>query len=199
MAAGSHVPDTVEREVKLAFASADEARAAVASLGASPVRSRRLQDDRLLDAPDGRLRSAGITLRVRVEGDRDTATVTLKGPAEADLMKVREEIETGVVDGMLLLRMLERLGFVIWFRYQKFRAEFARDGVVIAVDETPVATFVELEGDRGGITRLAAALGRTPDDYIVDSYRQLFVRHCRARGLPAAEMMFSNPPEAVRR
>ncbi len=193
------VPDAVEREVKLAFASVEAAREAVALLGATPMRSRRLQDDRLLDSPDGHLRSARVALRVRVEGDRDTATITLKGPPRPDLMKVREELETGVGDGILLLRILDRLGLEVWFRYQKFREEFALDGVVVAIDETPFATFVELEGDREGIIRLTAALGRTQDDYIVDSYRQLYVKRCQARGLPADAMLFSDTPAVARR
>lgn len=139
-----------------------------------------------------------MALRVRIEGEGDAATMTLKGPPRPDLMKVREELQTGVDDGILLLRMLDRLGFEVWFRYQKFREEFALDGVAVAIDETPFATFVELEGDREGITRCAAALGRTPDDYIVDSYHQLFVQHCQAHGLPANAMTFSEPPAAAR-
>jgi len=41
----------------------------------------------------------------------------------------------------------------------------------------PVGTFVELEGSEEGILAAAAALGRAPADFIVDSYRTLFLRH----------------------
>ena len=49
----------IEREVKLPFSSAEDARAAVQATGARLVRARRLQDDALLDTPKGRLRRRG--------------------------------------------------------------------------------------------------------------------------------------------
>ena len=65
----------------------------------------------------------------------------------------------------------------IWFRYEKYREEFSAEDVIIAIDETPVGTFVEIEGGEEHIHQTAAALGKTPDDYILDSYRTLFVQH----------------------
>ena len=44
---------SIEREIKLRFPSAAEARHAVTGLDAMSLRARRLQDDRLLDWPDG--------------------------------------------------------------------------------------------------------------------------------------------------
>ena len=62
----------------------------------------------------------------------------------------------------------------MWFRYQKYREEFALDDVIVAVDETPVGTFVEIEGGDAGIAEMAEALGRGPADYLLDSYRRLY-------------------------
>jgi len=68
--------------------------------------------------------------------------------------------------------------------------EFRLGDVIIALDETPVGTFVELEGSDHGIAAAAVALGRGPADYVVDSYRTLFVHHCQARGFVATHMTF---------
>ena len=186
--------DPVEREIKLSFESAAAARDAVAGLGAAPFRARRLQDDRLLDTAAGRLRADWCTLRVRIEksagGGETVAKVTFKGPPRADVMKVREEVETGVGDGAVLLRILERAGFDVWFRYQKRREEFECDGAVIAIDETPCGVFVEIEGRKESVTRLAQALGRTPSDYITASYHRLWEADCAARGRTAGDMVF---------
>ena len=85
--------------------------------------------------------------------------------------------------------MFGAVGLAPWFRYQKYREEFSAPGVTIAVDETPVGTFVELEGSEDGILAAAAALGRAPADFIVDSYRTLFLRYAAGRDI-TGEMVF---------
>ena len=182
------MPATLEREIKLRFDSPDAARAAIIDAGATPLRGRRLQEDCLLDTADDLLRRRRSALRVRMESGR--SFLTFKGPVQAATMKLREELETVVGDATLMLQILEQLGLHVWFRYQKYREEFALEEVVVAIDETPVGTFVEIEGGEHGIAALAAALGREPADYVVESYRGLFVRYCEERGLPPTHMLF---------
>jgi adenylate cyclase class 2 len=182
------MPVTVEREVKLRFDDPASARAAVIAAGATPIRARRLQDDSLLDTVDDTLRRKRCVLRVRVESGK--SLVTFKGPVQPSLTKVREELETTVADGEVLLLILEALGFHVWFRYQKYREEFALDDVIVAVDETPVGTFIEIEGGEHGIHEMAVALGRTPSDYVLDSYRRIYLVHCEARRIAPADMTF---------
>jgi adenylate cyclase class 2 len=179
----------LEREIKLRFESPEAARTAVLATGASPVHSRRLQEDCLLDTADEILHRRRCVLRVRMESGK--SLLTYKGPVQPSHIKLREELETIVGDGTLLLRILEELGFSVWFRYQKYREEFALDDVIVAVDETPVGTFVEIEGGDRGITGMAVALGRTPADYVLDSYRGLFIEHCRRVGQPPTHMLFA--------
>ena len=178
----------LEREVKLRFETAEAARTAVMATGATPVHGRRLQEDCLLDTAGEDLRRRRSALRVRMDGGR--SLLTFKGPVQPAVMKVREELETIVGDGHLLLRLLEELGFHVWFRYQKYREEFAIDDCIVTVDETPVGVFVEIEGGERGIAHVAQALGRGPADYLLESYRGLFVRHCEQRGLSATDMLF---------
>ena len=181
---------TLEREIKLRFQSPEAARAAVLATGASPVHSRRLQEDCLLDTADDLLHRRRCVLRVRMESGK--SLLTFKGPVQPSRMRLREELETIVGDGTLLLRMFEELGFSVWFRYQKYREEFALDDVIVAVDETPVGTFVELEGGDRSIAETAVALGRGPADYVLDSYRGLFCEHCRRLGQPVTDMLFDS-------
>jgi hypothetical protein len=76
-------------------------------------------------------------------------------------MKLRDELETMVSDGPLLVRLLGELGFQVGFRYEKYREEFILNDVIVAVDETPVGTFIEIEGSAEGIRATATALGRS--------------------------------------
>jgi len=179
---------SLEREIKLRFDSVEEARRAVLGAGATPLLGRRLQEDSLLDSDDEELRRRRCVLRVRVENGK--SRLTFKGPVQASAMSVREEYETVVGDGDILLRVLLELGLHVWFRYEKYREEFSHEDVTVAVDETPVGVFVEIEGSDPGIMSMAEALGRTSADYIVDSYRTLFLQLRDQCGLAGTDMVF---------
>ena len=181
-----------EREIKLRFESADQAREMILALGATPLFGRRLQEDALFDTDDERLRRERQTLRVRSEGGK--ALLTLKGPVVPGAVKIREEHETVVADGAALQTILEELGMHVWFRYEKYREEFSADDVVIAIDETPVGVFVEIEGGEDAIHHTAAALGKSPADYITDSYRFLFLQHRDRTGDTTNDMVFAARP-----
>jgi adenylate cyclase class 2 len=182
---------TLEREIKLSFDSAEAAREAVLAAGATPVHGRRLQEDALLDTADSALSARRCALRIRMENGK--SRITFKGPVQDSPMKLRDEFETIVGDGVVLLHILEELGFQVWFRYEKYREEFSHEDVIVAVDETPVGIFVEIEGSESGITATAAAMGRGPSDYILDSYRGLFLKYREALGLTGTDMVFDQP------
>ena len=180
----------IEREVKFPFASPADARLAILSAGAAPLRCRRLQEDSLFDTDDESLRRRGCTLRIRSDSGR--SLLTFKGPPQPGPMKVREEHETVISDGDVLIHLLKSLGLHVWFRYQKFREEFAAEDATIALDETPIGTFVEIEGGERAIVTLTRALGRSPEDFILDSYRGLFLTRRDQYGLQGANMVFAD-------
>lgn len=183
----------LEREIKLRFDCAADARERILSIGATPLRGRRLQEDCLLDSEDDVLFRRRCVLRVRMESGK--SILTFKGPVRPGPMKLREEHETVAGDGDALLTILHELGLRVWFRYEKYREEFAAEDVVIAVDETPVGVFVEIEGGEERIHETAAALGKTPADYITDSYRTLFMQHRHEHGLEGHDMVFAAAAE----
>jgi adenylate cyclase class 2 len=188
----------IEREVKLLFATSDAARGAVVAAGATPLRARRLQDDALFDTEAQTLGQRGCVLRLRTERTSDDPApprmiVTFKGPVRPGLMKTREEHETVVADGAVIGRILESLGLRVWFRYQKYREEYAAGDAVVAIDDTPVGTFVEIEGSEAAILSFTEALGRGPADFIVDSYRMLFLKRREQFGLTGSDMIFAGP------
>jgi hypothetical protein len=67
----------------------------------------------------------------------------------------------------------------------------------VAIDETPVGTFVEIEGSEHGINATAEALGRCAKDYIVDSYRGLFLQHREQFGYAGQDMVFDGPDDGA--
>ncbi|MCA1584362.1 MAG: class IV adenylate cyclase [Acidobacteria bacterium] len=179
----------LEREIKLRFDTADEARARVLELGVTPFKGRRLQEDCLLDDERQSLRKRECVLRVRNEGGK--GLLTFKGAGQPGPMKLREEHETVVADGETLLTILAEVGLRVWFRYEKYREEFHFADVIIAVDETPLGTFIEIEGGESHIHQVARELGRAPSDYITDSYHALFLKHREAIGIEGNDMVFA--------
>jgi len=171
----------LEREVKLAYASIHEARTAVAAAGASLLRPRRRQRDTLFDTAEQSLRERGCALRVRDDAGR--CVLTFKGPVQPAAMKLREEHETAVDNGQALVHVLGALGYRSWFTYEKYREEYSLRGVTLAIDETPVGVFVELEGEEADILSAAQALGRNADNFILQSYRSLFLARRDELGL----------------
>ncbi len=115
--------------------------------------------------------------------------------------KVREEIEAHILDSANLTRIFEGLGLRGWFRYEKYRSTYqlpaakswAR-GLLIEVDETPIGTFVELEGPPAAIDRAATELGYSKKDYILTNYLSLYVDDCRRKGQQPQNMLFANKP-----
>ena len=121
--------------------------------------------------------------------------LTWKGPGASGPHKDREEWETGVESFAEMQRILEHLGYTPTFRYEKFRTEFRQKGEsggVVTLDETPIGTFLELEGPGTWIDRTAQFLGFRKEDYVLESYGSLYLAYCARRGLQPANMVFAS-------
>jgi adenylate cyclase, class 2 len=187
---------------------------------AGPGTSKVHEENVIFDTPQGGLAKHGQLLRIRTETPetrsksraarpKQRIVLTLKQPLAGPAAevgkttpgpyKVREEIELEVAEAGNLTRIFEGLGMGGWFRYEKYRTTFrltnsktwAR-GLLIELDETPIGTFVELEGPPAAIDRAAEELGFSRGDYITTNYLRLYVEDCRRKGEEPRHMVFSN-------
>jgi adenylate cyclase, class 2 len=180
-----------ENEIKLAFPSPTLAIERLLRAGATQTGGREFEDNVLFDLPDRPLTNRGRLLRLRRAGER--AALTFKAPVEGEHRhKVKTEHETAVADPDAMLRILTGLGFEPVYRYQKYRSTFRLGDVEAVVDETPLGTFVELEGSPGDVDRAAAAVGATPAQYIVATYRELHERDAAARGVAVGDLLMAS-------
>lgn len=174
----------------------------------------------IFDTPEGGLAKHGQLLRIRIEtpeakskkakqaaGQR--TMLTFKRPLGVGALaspgvqnsrhhKVREEIEMEVADATVLATIFEGLGMRGWFRYEKYRTTFRlpgsaswAKGLLIELDETPIGTFVELEGPAAAIDRAARELGYSRRDYVLKNYLVLYVEECRRQGKEPKDMVFA--------
>lgn len=144
----------------------------------------------MLDQPDGSLRMDRCLLRMReFAGD---SILTWKGPPQNGPHKRREEIETHVKDSVAFGKIMHRLGYLVTFRYEKYRTEYRKpgeDGLAV-IDETPIGVYLELEGEPDWIDATAAQLGFTQKDYVLDSYGSLYLQYCQRKGIAPGNMVF---------
>jgi len=162
-----------ETEIKLRLASPQAARQVMAGLAAVLVRPRHFEANVLWDDASGSLRARGQVLRIR-ETDAGGA-LTFKGERrDLDGVKGREEIETAVGNPAHLAQILHALGWQPRFRYEKYREVYHWRDAELTVDETPMGTFLEIEGPPETIHAAAQAGGFTRADYITESYPALF-------------------------
>ena len=184
----------LEIEVKLASGHLDRFRNAGLTLELEEPRH--FEDNWLLDLPDQSLLKQGAALRVRsVDGK---GLVTYKGvvrETHESPLKVREEIETAVEEPERLIELFERLGYRRSFRYQKYRTGYTLsiDGreLKVVLDETPMGTFIEIEGDESTVLKALDTAGFSTTEIIRDSYPELQAARCKARGLPLEDLVFS--------
>jgi len=183
----------LEIEVKLACDDLD--RLSNAGLQLKLETPRHFEDNWLLDLPDQSLFKQGAALRVRSVNGK--GTVTYKGVVKEtheSRLKVREEIETAVDEPERLIELFERLGYHRSFRYQKYRTGYciALEGreLKVVLDETPMGTFIEIEGDESSVLNVLDAAGFSANDIIRESYPELQASRCRARGVPLEDLVF---------
>ncbi len=159
--------------------------------------ARHFEENWLLDTHDSFLGMRQAILRVRRAGEKGAITYKEKASAgdPASQFKQRIEIETTIEDPAAAVMIFQRLGFHVWFRYQKYRTVYraelpSRARLHVMFDETPLGNFVELEGEEEAIAEAVKRLGVTPSDYILDSYLAMQAQHCEKLGKPLEDMMF---------
>jgi adenylate cyclase class 2 len=149
------------------------------------------------DAPDSSLRRSMRVLRVRTAGK--LGTLTYKGPPTTKKYKSREELEIPISTPALMGVILERLGFKAVFRYEKRRTEFQQPGSrgIAMLDETPVGTYIELEGSEAWIDRTTRRMGFAEKDYICASYARLYLDWAAREGVPPSNMVFGDASKST--
>jgi adenylate cyclase class 2 len=179
-----------EVEIKVAVGDTVALERRLRDLGFHIHHPRVFESNVMYDLPNSDLRRRGELIRLRRSGQ--TAVFTYKGPAIVNRHKEREELEVTVDEAGVFEQILLRLGYVSTFRYEKYRTEWSLDGEdgLVMVDETPIGSFIEIEGPPEWIDRCAEQLGFRTSDYIYSSYARLYVDQCRASGVEVSHMVF---------
>jgi adenylate cyclase, class 2 len=190
---GSSSGNHDEVELKLPSRDLDAVRKRIREHGGAAVSPLHFESNDLYDDAQGRLASSGCALRLR-RANNETI-LTFKGPARFESgVKRRREHETSVADGEEAEAILAGLGLTKRFRYEKRREEWKLEDCTIALDQTPIGDFVEIEGDPTRIRRVVSLLELDSSEAIPYSYARFYaLRRQKDPSLPP-DMVF--PPEA---
>jgi adenylate cyclase, class 2 len=199
------VSTKVETEIKLGVSDLPRLLDRLRQLGAHN-HGRAFERNTIYDTAEGEFRRCGRLLRLRIEtrGSRRTAKLTSKAPAKWSPRSIprhkrRFESEVEIRDPNKTAARLGTIGLRPSFRYEKFRTSFRLRGLHLDLDETPIGTFLELEGRPGDIDRVAGKLGYEPSDYIRGTYWDLYAADCRRRGRKPTSMVFAHKNQRHRR
>lgn len=181
----------MEREVKIRIGDPAAIRARLMEAGWVEVEPRGLERNTVYDTAERDLLESGRLLRLRAA--RGRFVLTVKGPVAAgEAHKLRDEFEIESSDGEAFKGLLTTLGYCPVWRYEKYRTGFHREGDdgEVLLDETPIGSFIELEGAGDWIDRTAAGLGYNSEQYILTSYGTLYREYAANRPEAKPDMTF---------
>ncbi len=199
-----------EIELKFVVHDIPALRRAVIRLGFELQTERSFESNTLYDTPDRSLRRKRQLLRLREYNGH--CVLTHKRVPEADgdpstdqtRYKTRIETETELDDCAAMAEVFAQLGYMPAFRYEKYRTEWRApagsemSGGHLVLDETPIGTWAELEGDPTWIDATLQALGIAPEACTTESYGMLFLQWKERTHSPAEDLTFEQiQPEPV--
>jgi adenylate cyclase class 2 len=184
------VMEHLEIEVKFYLSDMDSIRDRILELGAVS-RGRVFETNLRFDDADNRLLQKKSLLRLR----QDTKTIlTFKSepPFKDDQFKILRELEVEVSDFATMKDILESLGFREEQVYEKWRETLMLNRVNLCLDTMPYGDFLEIEGQKKDIKKLASLIGLKWKKRILLNYLAIFDVIRQKSNLPFYDVTFSN-------
>ena len=180
-----------EIEVKYFVNDLAEVERRIVEAGGKLRRARRHERNLRFDRPSGELVSQAKVLRLRQDGKN---LVTFKGPGLlVGGVREREEIEFETGDFTSTQALIEALGYEVVFIYEKHRTNYMLGSLDIALDETPIGDFIEIEGPDGeALVDASRRLGLDWGQRVQESYADLFNILKFTTGFPHRDMVFEH-------
>lgn len=182
--------EPVEIEVKFHVGDVGSLRRAIEALGAEDRGEVFETNIRYEDAGNTLVQNRSL-LRLRQD---NAAVLTYKSDAEdADPQyKVRRELEVTVSDFDAMHQILNALGFHREQVYEKRRRIYKLGDAVLCLDAMPFGDFLEIEGPKPDIRRIADGLNLVWENRILTNYLNIFSMIRKDLNLGFADITFDN-------
>jgi adenylate cyclase class 2 len=189
-----------EIELKFPVADPEDLETRLPQLGFNLITPRTYEHNILFDTPARDLRAKRQILRLRDYGGIHTLTHKRIDDSTPESLryKIRIETETTVSDPHAITEVFAQIGYQPAFIYEKYRTEYSifdpatNTTPHLVIDETPIGTYVELEGPTDWIDRTLTDLNVDLSTCITDSYGKLFLDWKQRTGSPADHLTFAD-------
>jgi len=179
----------MEIEAKIKLKSPSRLRALLRSADAENKSEATLEKNWLYDYPDRTLARAGKLLRLRQDS---RVLLTFKGPRQESEYKKREEVEFKFPELLQTRSLLESIGFIKWFYYEKYRETWKLGNCEVVLDELPdLGLYVEVEGPTNEEIETIIKRLKLPRRYITDTYIELLQERSRQSETHRLDFMFA--------
>lgn len=180
----------LEVEVKFYLSDIPPVRDRILDLGAE-CKGRFFETNIRFEDENKTLKRKRSLLRLRKDA---SAKLTFKSPpiAPDTQFKVRRELEVEVSDFSTMNRILEELGFHKEQVYEKWRETFVLGTTHFCIDTMPYGDFLEIEGEKTEIRKLADQLDLKWEKRILTNYLAMFRTVREKLGLSFSDLTFEN-------
>jgi len=168
----------------------DPIRDRIIELGAVS-RGRVFETNIRFDDADNHLIEKKSLLRLR-QDKKTILTFKSEPPFKDDQFKILRELEVEVSDFATMKHILESLGFREEQVYEKWRETFILNSTNLCLDTMPYGDFLEIEGQKDDIKKLASQIGLKWKKRILLNYLAIFDVIRQKSNLPFYDVTFSN-------
>lgn len=182
--------DLLEIEVKFAVVQLPILREKIIGLGAIS-KGRHFETNVRFDDAAGNLHRKQCLLRLRKDAG---TTLTFKSRPDGmdPQFKIHRELEVRVSDFDGMEQILLSLGFERRQVYEKWRESFSLDQTHLCIDQMPFGDYLEIEGTKTAIRRVASQLGLNWSRRICLTYLDMFAIICNRLQLTFSDITFEN-------
>jgi adenylate cyclase, class 2 len=182
--------ENLEIEVKFYLSDMDFIRDRILEIGAVS-RGRVFETNLRFDDADNHLIQKKSLLRLR-QDTKTTLTFKSEPAFKDDQFKILRELEVEVSDFTTMKHILESLGFREEQVYEKWRETFILNRTNLCLDTMPYGDFLEIEGQKENIKKLASQIGLKWKKRILLNYLAIFDVIRQKSNLPFYDVTFSN-------
>ncbi len=164
----------IETKINLKPEEIEELKENILKLGAVHIKKEKEVDD-YFDFDDNRINEMRNAIRLR---NNKVLCLKEKENIHSEIKEVNE-FETEINNDEVIRKIFSKIGLKVMKKKEKIRDKYKLRNCELCIDELPFGFFLEIEGPRAEIITIAKKLGFNEDQFISDTYFQLYEKYCK--------------------